>query len=99
MDVPEIKPGGIDHRERPVEIVRPDKGGNRHHAPVEDSATISHDGRHTLKTVEELATVLRSPDADRAALVDQALARLASGELDRPEVYRAAAERILRGGE
>lgn len=97
MDVSNIKPGGIEHRERSVEIARPDKGGARKSAAVHDSATISSDSRQTLEKVEGLAQTLKQSDAGRDAVVDGARARLANGDLNQHDVFRAVADRILRG--
>jgi len=84
--------------ERTVGIPRPDRGArNPGSGDVEDSATISPDGRERLHVLESHAQRLRAADPQRQALVEAARARLQSGELDDPQVYGKVAEAILRG--
>ncbi len=87
--------------ERTVRIPRPEQGGRAAGASgdIEDTATISQDGRERLHVLDAHADKLRSTDPERRALVEAARQRLQSGELDRPEVYRAVADAILRGDE
>jgi len=95
MDVGSIKPGGIENRgERTVAITRPDVDTPKPHR-ARDSATISRDSRETLNRVHDLAQEAQRPAADREQVVQAAAARLASGELETPEVYSRVADAIL----
>ena len=96
MDVPNIKSGGIDHHERPVEIARPDTHKKAAPGQHRDSATISQDGRETLKAVDRLTDLAKGSESDRAQLVADAKARLDRGDLAAPDVFRSVADRILR---
>ena len=63
-----------------------------------DSAQISATGRETLQAVEALSERVRGDDSSREARVADVQARLERGDLDDPAVFRATADRLLRGG-
>ncbi|MCA3010627.1 MAG: hypothetical protein INH34_19800 [Phycisphaerales bacterium] len=64
-------------------------------APARDSAQISSAGRATAASVEGLAERARTAGGDRQEIVAAALAKLRSGELDRPAAIASAAQALL----
>jgi hypothetical protein len=104
MNVPNVSSGGVDRRtERTVELVRPDARQDVRLDAVQprdqrsDSATISDESRVRLDAVRDYTDRLRQPDPDRRQLLDEVRARLDAGDLDHPDVFRAAADAMLRG--
>lgn len=104
MNVPNVSSGGVDRRaERTVELVRPDSRQDVRHDVAShrdqsgDSATISDESRVRLDVVRDLTDRLRQPESDRKQMLDEVRARLDAGDLDHPDVFRAAADSMLRG--
>jgi len=97
-----------DRHERTVELARPDvrpdyrldvrpaveeTKSDRHG----DSATISDESRVRMDAVKDYTDRLMQPDRARQQKLDEVRARLDAGDLDRADVFRAAAHAILRG--
>lgn len=98
MDIGNIQStGGIDRTgdrlSRPG-ASKVDAGARK---PGQDSATISAAGRETLEATEALVEKARAGE-DRTAIVEQAKARLASGDLASPEALEGAARGLLDEG-
>lgn len=94
MDVNISKLPGGDSPARRVVLQRPDPNP----AGVRPAAGQRTDAAELSDEARVRAERLRQPDSSRRELVDAARARLVSGELAQPEVYRTVAERLLDGG-
>ncbi len=85
---------GRDHTPR-SKGVEGGRGQSGTRAVGGDVANISDSGRSTFDKVQALTEKLQAAAPDRADLIADAKARLESGELDDPVVYRSVAEKLL----
>ncbi len=62
-----------------------------------DRVSLSPESSRMAEEVDRLTFLARGGDSDRLEALSEVRAKLDSGELDRPEVFRRTAERILLG--
>ncbi len=99
MNVPEIRgPGNYPQgREGKVREARKDASSRGRPADFSDTVSISREFSRQAMEVDRLAAEARSEDPGRVEALADVKERLEAGALDRPEVFRRTAEKILYG--
>ncbi len=99
MNVPEIRgpgnlPPGREGKARKARegAVSPERPGG-----FSDEVSISREFSRQAKELDRLVEKARAEDPERADALADVKERLDSGALDRPEVFRRTAEKILYG--
>lgn len=99
MNVPEIRGPGNLHPGREGKAGKAPKGAPSPGGALEspDTISISPESSRQAVEMEMLVERARSSDPERLEALSGVRERLDAGELNRPEVFRKTAERILSG--